>query len=40
MGQLQERERPEKPKALATDGKGSYREAMLKKWRRVHDYAG
>jgi hypothetical protein len=40
MGQLQEREHPEKPKAVATDGKGSYREAMLATWGQVPDYAG
>ena len=30
MEQLKERDHPDVPPALATDGKGSYREAMVK----------
>ena len=40
MAQLKERGHPEKPPAMATDGKGSYREAMLSTWGQVPDYAG
>jgi hypothetical protein len=35
MGQLQARGHPEAPPALASDGKGQYREAILATWGRV-----
>lgn len=40
MAQLKARGHPETPPALATDGKGSYREAMLATWGQVPEYAG
>lgn len=40
MSQLKARGHPEKPPALATDGKGSYREAMLSTWGQVPEYGG
>ena len=40
MVQLKERGHPEKPPAMATDGKGSYREAMLETWGLVPAYGG
>ena len=40
MGQLQKRGHPETPPAMATDGKGSYREAMVETWGKVPPYAG
>ncbi len=40
MGQLKSRGHPDKPPAIATDGKGSYREAMVETWGEVPDYAG
>jgi hypothetical protein len=40
MAQLQSRGHPEKPPAIATDGKGSYREAMVETWGKVPEYAG
>jgi hypothetical protein len=40
MAQLKERGHPETPPALATDGKGSYREAMLETWGQVPEYGG
>jgi len=40
MTQLKERGHPTTPPAMATDGKGSYREAMLETWGRVPEYAG
>ena len=40
MTQLKTRGHPEKPPAMATDGKGSYREAMLWTWGQVPEYAG
>ena len=32
MGQIKERGHPEAPPAIATDGKGAYREAMVETW--------
>jgi hypothetical protein len=40
MDQLKSRGHPNKPPAIATDGKGSYREAMVETWGEVPDYAG
>src|SRR5437762_8350801 len=40
MAQLKARGHPEKPPAMATDGKGSYREAMLETWGQVPAYGG
>jgi hypothetical protein len=40
MTQLKGRGHPERPPAMATDGKGSYREAMLETWGQVPEYAG
>lgn len=40
MTQLKERGHPKRPPALATDGKGSYREAMVETWGQVPDYGG
>jgi hypothetical protein len=40
MSQLKERGHPKTPPAMATDGKGSYREAMVEMWGQVPDYGG
>jgi hypothetical protein len=40
MTQLKERAHPQRPPALATDGKGSEREAMVETWGQVPAYAG
>jgi hypothetical protein len=40
MAQLKSRGHPDKPPAIATDGKGSYREAMVETWGQVPDYVG
>jgi hypothetical protein len=40
MAQLKERGHPKTPPALATDGKGSYREAMLQTWGYIPEYGG
>src|SRR5947209_13145098 len=40
MSQLKARGHPESPPAMATDGKGSYREAMLETWGQVPTYGG
>ena len=40
MAQLKSRGHPDKPPAIATDGKGSYREAMVETWGQVPEYAG
>jgi hypothetical protein len=40
MTQLKERGHPTTPPAMATDGKGSYREAMLETWGSVPAYEG
>lgn len=40
MEQLKERGHPEAPPAVATDGKGGYREAMVETWGKVPEYQG
>ena len=40
MEQLKTRGHSEAPPALATDGQGSYREAMVETWGQVPDYSG
>jgi hypothetical protein len=40
MAQLKERFCPDHPPAIATDGKGAYREAMVQTWGTVPDYHG
>ena len=40
MGQLQKRGHPERPPAMATDGKGSYREAIVETWGKIPPYSG
>ena len=40
MAQLKARGHPDGPPAIATDGQGSYREAMVETWGQVPDYAG
>jgi hypothetical protein len=40
MAQLRARGHPEQPPAIATDGKGSYREALVETWGEVPEYAG
>lgn len=40
MAQLKERFCPNQPPAIATDGKGAYREAMVATWGTVPDYSG
>lgn len=40
MQQLQSRGHPHAPPAMATDGKGCYREAMVETWGQVPEYAG
>jgi hypothetical protein len=40
MAQLRERGHPERPPALASDGKGQYREAMLATWGQVPPRTG
>jgi hypothetical protein len=40
MEQLQARGHPDAPPALATDGKGGYREALVQMWGHVPDYGG
>lgn len=40
MAQLKARGHPDEPPAIATDGKGSYREAMVETWGQVPEYAG
>jgi hypothetical protein len=40
MAQLRDRGHPDKPPAIATDGKGSYREAMVETWGQVPEYTG
>jgi hypothetical protein len=40
MAQLKDRGHPDTPPAIATDGKGSYREAMVETWGQVPEYAG
>jgi len=38
MQQIKERGHPHTPPAMATDGKGAYREAMVEVWGRVPEY--
>lgn len=40
MGQLQRRSHSQDPPAIATDGNGSYRQAMLQTWGQVPQYSG
>jgi hypothetical protein len=40
MAQLKERGHPEQPPALATDGKGDYRSAVVETWGEVPPYQG
>jgi hypothetical protein len=40
MEQLKTRGHPEAPPAIATDGQGSYREAMVETWGQVPEYSG
>jgi hypothetical protein len=40
MAQLRDRSHPDEPPAMATDGKGSYRQALVETWGLVPDYAG
>ncbi len=40
MAQLQQCSHPQNPPAIATDGNGSYRQAMLKSWGQVPQYSG
>jgi len=40
MAQLKARCHPDAPPAIATDGNGSYREAMVKTWGQVPEYTG
>ena len=40
MEQLKAQGHPDAPPAIATDGKGSYREAMIETWGQVPEYAG
>ena len=40
MEQIRERYCPDHPPAMATDGKGAYREAMVRVWGQVPAYSG
>jgi hypothetical protein len=40
MAQLKARGHPDAPPAIATDGQGSYREAMLETWGLLPEYSG
>jgi hypothetical protein len=40
MEQLKTRGHPDAPPAIATDGQGSYREAMVETWGQVPEYSG
>jgi hypothetical protein len=40
MEQLKTRGHPDAPPATATDGQGSYREAMVETWGQVPEYSG
>jgi len=40
MQQVQRHDPEGRPPAIATDGKGAYREAMLNTWRKVPEYSG
>src|SRR3954453_21493789 len=39
MAQLKDRGHPDAPPAIATDGKGDYRQAMVETWGQVPEYA-
>jgi hypothetical protein len=40
MAQLKDRGHPDAPPAMATDGKGDYREALVETWGQVPEYGG
>ena len=40
MPQLKARGHPDAPPAMAADGHGSYREAMVETWGQVPEYSG
>lgn len=40
MAQVKARGHPDAPPAIATDGQGSYREAMVETWGQVPEYSG
>ena len=40
MAQLKDRGHPDAPPAMATDGKGDYREALLETWGQIPEYSG
>lgn len=40
MAQLKDRGHPDAPPAMATDGNGEYREALLETWGQVPEYGG
>lgn len=40
MAQLKQRRHPQNPPAIASDGNGSYRQAMLQTWGQVPQYRG
>jgi hypothetical protein len=40
MAQLKERGHPDSPPAMATDGKGGYRDALIETWGQVPEYGG
>jgi hypothetical protein len=40
MAQLKDRGHPDAPPAMATDGKGDYREALLETWGQIPEYGG
>jgi len=40
MAQLKDRGNPESPPAMATDGRGGYREAMVETWGQMPEYSG
>src|SRR3954463_720253 len=40
MAQLKDRGHPAAPPAMATDGKGDYREALVDTWGQVPEYSG
>jgi len=40
MGQIRRHGHIDKPPAMATDGQGAYRDAMLSEWGKVRQYSG
>jgi hypothetical protein len=40
MAQLKDRGHPDAPPAMATEGKGDYREALVETWGQVPEYGG